>query len=113
MKNIIAVLFALVILLVGLFTIVPKEDMDHINPLVPKEEVYVQINKDALPKGARYEYTLTGYNEEGEEKEITFGSGKILKEKAYLKVTVKGSFVEEWEEVHAGELPGKVETKLN
>ncbi|KAF0818153.1 DUF1093 domain-containing protein [Bacillus sp. ZZV12-4809] len=113
MKNFVAVLFALVILLIGLFTFVPKEDRDHINPLVPKDEVYVQINKDTVPKGARYEYTLTGYNEEGEEKEITFGSGEILKEKAYLKVTVKGSFVEEWEEAQAGELPVKVETKLN
>ncbi|WP_026558827.1 YxeA family protein [Bacillus sp. J37] len=113
MKKFVGVLLLLVVLLVGFFTVVPKEDRDHINPLVPKEDVYVQINEDAVPKGGRYEYTLTGYNEEGEEKEITFDSGKILKENAFLKVTVKGAFVEEWEEVQVEDLPEKVETKLN
>lgn len=31
--------------------------------------------------GRRYEYTLTGYNEDGEEKEVTFSSSRVLKEK--------------------------------
>lgn len=112
MKKIIGVLLVFIVLIIGFFTIVPKEDRDHINPLVPKEEVYVKINEEGTPKGGRYEYTLTGYNEDGEEKEITFDSGKVLKENAFLKVTVKGTFVEEWEEVQVGDLPEKVETRL-
>ncbi|MCM3707945.1 MULTISPECIES: YxeA family protein [Cytobacillus] len=112
MKSFVGVLFAIVILIAGLFIIVPKEDMDHFNPLIAKDEVYVQINEEAVPKGSRYEYTLIGYNEEGEEKEITFGSGKVLRENAFLKVEVKGSFVDEWEEVQAGELPAKAAAKL-
>ncbi|MCM3716774.1 YxeA family protein [Fictibacillus phosphorivorans] len=113
MKKLLGVLLVLVVLLVGFFTVVPKEDRDHINPFVLKEDVYVQINEEAVPKDGRYEYALNGYNEKGEEKEVTFDSGKVLKEDAYLKITVKGDFVEGWEEVQGEDIPESVKAKLN
>ncbi|MED3624450.1 YxeA family protein [Neobacillus thermocopriae] len=113
MKKLALVFLLFVVLLISIFTVVPKEDRDHMNPFVPKEEVYVKINEDAISKGGRYEYTLSGFNKVGEEREITFDSGKILKQNAILKISVKGAFVEKWEEVKAKDLPEKVKVKLN
>jgi uncharacterized protein (TIGR01655 family) len=112
-KTLIGIIIVLVVVFVGFITIVPEEGRDHINPFIPKEEVYVQIYEAPVPDGQRYEYTLTGYTEDGEEKEITFTSGKVLKEKAILKVIVKGSFVESWEEIQPEKLPENVIEKLN
>lgn len=111
-KTTVGVTTALIVILVGFFTIVPKEDRDHINPFIPKEVVYVQINEEPVPDSQRYEYTLTGYTEDGKKEEITFTSGKVLKENAYLKVVIKGSFVEEWEEIQVEELPERVLEKF-
>lgn len=108
----IGILLTLVVMLVVFFTLAPEVERDHINPFVPKEEVYVQINEEPIV-GRRYEYTLTGYNEDGEEKEVTFSSSRVLKENAILKVKAKGSYVENWKEVQIDELPDEVETKLN
>ncbi|MED0664394.1 YxeA family protein [Geobacillus thermodenitrificans] len=113
MKKIIGIIIALVVVFVGFFTVVPEEDRDHINPFIPKEVIYVQIYEDPAPHGQGYKYTLTGYTEDGEEKKITFTAGKVLKEKAILKVNAKGSFVEKWEEVQPEELPEKVRGKMD
>lgn len=113
MRTLIGIILFLTIIIAGIFTIIPKEDRDHINPFIPEEQVYVQINKAPVSNGPRYEYTLTGYNKDGEEREVTFSSGKVLKEQAYLKITAKGSFVEEWEEVQGIELPEKVKHRLS
>lgn len=67
-KTIIGVTIALVVIFVGFYTIVPEEDRDHINPFIPKEAVYVQINEEPVPHGQRYAYTLTGITEDGEKK---------------------------------------------
>lgn len=109
-KTIVRVTIALVVILVGLYIIVPEEERDLINPFIPKEAVYVQINEEPVPDGPRYAYTLTGFTEDGKEKEITFTSGKVLKEDAFLQVIVKGSFVEEWKEIQIEESPKKVKS---
>ena len=114
MKTLIGIiLFLTIIIWQEFLRLYQKEDRDHINPFIPKEQVYVQINKAPVSNGPRYEYTLTGYNKDGEEREVTFSSGKVLKEQAYLKITAKGSFVEEWEEVQGIELPEKVKHRLS
>lgn len=53
-----------------------------------------------------YSYTLFSYNEDGEGKEITFGTSRELKEGAFIRLTVmpvRG--VLEWSEVQYDELP--------
>ncbi len=108
----IAGIFAFVVIVGGLYMLLPEEDRDHLNPLIPKENLYVRINESPVPVGPRFEYTLTGYTDEGEKREVTFSAGKVLKENAYLKIVVKGSFVEEWEELSFEQLPEKIKEKL-
>jgi len=64
--------------------------------------------KGSLP----YSYTLTSYDENGEEKEITFGTSKELQEGAFISlevVPVRG--VTSWAEVQYEELPEAVQGK--
>ena len=59
-----------------------------------------------------YSYTLTSYDENGEEKEITFGTSKELQEGAFISlevVPVRG--VTSWAEVQYEELPEAVQGK--
>ena len=64
--------------------------------------------KGSLP----YSYTLTSYDENGKEKEITFGTSKELQEGAFISlevVPVRG--VTSWAEVQYEELPEAVQGK--
>ncbi len=62
-----------------------------------------------------YEYKINGYDEDGNEKLITFTTSKILKVDRYLKVYVKGEKTKSYEEVKIKELPDKIKEiyKLN
>lgn len=108
MKKIIGTI--LIFILVGIigFMILPQEVTDRINPLIPKETVYVQVNQPPDPSDLRYEYTLTGYTADGEKKTIAFSASKKLQQGSYLKVSAKGSYVRNWEEVQFNELPSKI-----
>lgn len=57
-----------------------------------------------------YSYTLRCYDEDGNEKDITFGTSRKLKEDAFIRLTVmplRG--VLEWIEVQYDELPAVVQ----
>ncbi len=61
--------------------------------------------------GMSYSYALTAYNENGDEKDITFGTSRELKESAFIRLTVmpvRG--VLEWSEVQYEELPAAVQS---
>ena len=63
-----------------------------------------------LQGGLPYSYTLPAYDENGSEKDITFGASRELKEGAFLCLTVapvRG--VTEWREVQYDELPAAVQ----
>jgi uncharacterized protein (TIGR01655 family) len=88
-----------------------------------KDEYYVQINMDGKGgvsksmdgkvMGKEYEYTLSGFDKEGKEKELEFIAQKNLRKEAFLRVyhlDKKG--VTAWEEVQEDELPKKVKEKL-
>lgn len=114
MKKTISLITAgLAVVCIGAFLLIHNEVTDRFNPLVKKENVYVQINKDGkhLSPGG-YEYTLEGYNDAGKEKEVTFFAGGSLRKNAYLKVHAKGKYVETWEEVQPGDMPSAVRAKL-
>ena len=62
--------------------------------------------------GMPYSYTLPAYDENGDEKEITFGASRELREGAFLRLTlvpVRG--VVEWSEASYDELPAAVQSK--
>ena len=62
--------------------------------------------KGSLP----YSYTLLSYDENGSEKEITFGTSRELREGAFIRLTVmpvRG--VLDWSEVQYDELPVTVQ----
>lgn len=59
--------------------------------------------------GMDYSYTLTAYNKDGGEKNITFGVSRELREGAFLCLTVRpGRGVMTWAEVRYDELPPAV-----
>lgn len=87
---------------------------------------YTQIDNDRLEQvdsrggvidphgGLSYSYTLPSYRENGEEKDITFGTSRELKEGAFIHLIVmpvRG--VLEWSEVQYGELPAAVQNYFN
>ncbi len=61
-----------------------------------------------------YSYTLRCYDEDGNEKNITFGTSRELKEDAFIRLTVmpiRG--VLEWIEVQYDELPAAVQKEYS
>ena len=61
-----------------------------------------------------YSYTLRCYDEDGNEKDITFGTSRELKEDAFIRLTVmpiRG--VLEWIEVQYDELPAAVQKEYS
>ena len=57
-----------------------------------------------------YSYSLLSYDENGSEKEITFGTSRELRDGAFIRLTVmpvRG--VLDWSEVQYGELPATVQ----
>ena len=60
--------------------------------------------------GMDHSYTLTSYNENGSEKDITFGVSRELRENAFLRLTVSPiRGVLNWSEVQYDELPPAVQ----
>lgn len=60
--------------------------------------------------GLDYSYTLPAYNDEGEEKDITFNTSRELKEGAFIRlevVPIRG--VVSWAEVQYDEMPSDVQ----
>jgi len=109
MKFIIVGLFFIVIIsYFGLFfntdTLIPE------NPK-GKKQYYTQIlnNHVKLNDNDRYEYVLETYDVKGKAKELTFTTGKKLKDGAFVELYVapfRG--VTFWQEVDRSELPEKV-----
>ncbi len=62
--------------------------------------------------GMSYEYTLTAYDGQGMEKEISFGTDRLLKDDAFIRLEVvplRG--VVGWEEVDREDLPKSVKER--
>lgn len=77
---------------------------------------YVEIDVDGVEyeesNNLRYEYNLMGFDEEGEEKELTFTAGHQLKQDAYLKIHYKKGEVITYEEVEVDDIPKKTKELL-
>ena len=87
--------------------------------VVHKDIYYIQIDNSKIEQisttdDMKYQYTITGYNKAGNEKEIQFKTNRELREGAYLELEVmltRG--VISWKEVQVEELPDNVKTELN
>ncbi|MCR0184486.1 YxeA family protein [[Clostridium] innocuum] len=79
------------------------------------KEYYTKIDNDRVEKIAphgdmNYKYVLTSYDENGETKEVTFETARILKEDAYIcldTAPIRG--VVSWKEVQFEDLPTPVQ----
>ena len=84
---------------------------------------YVQIDNSRIEAGGPrngvvdfhggmdYYYTLPAYNEQGQQKELEFGTSRQLREGAFLRLTVSPlRGVTEWSEVAYDELPAAVQS---
>ncbi|MCM1544868.1 MAG: YxeA family protein [Ruminococcus sp.] len=69
------------------------------------------VELDAV-EDMQYEYTLTCYNEDGKQKELTFKTHKRLKDDAYILLEVRSAGVHKWEEVQFDNLPQTVQKKI-
>ena len=59
--------------------------------------------------GMEYSYTLPSYDENGGQRDVTFGVSRELRESAFLRLTVRsGRGVMTWAEVQYDELPPAV-----
>lgn len=121
MKKMITVIIIVAVIILGLafslgyyFT-----NYNHIGA----EDYYVAIEKNGKPTTERdssgktltdYEYTLTGYDENGKAKQLEFTAQKNLRVGAYLHIYYKkGKGVSSYEEVAKKELPKKAASQLN
>jgi len=69
-----------------------------------------KITKLETTSDMKYEYTLNSYNKNGQSKKLKFKTVRELKDKAYIKLVVKATGVNKWEEVKFDELPEKVQS---
>ncbi|MDE5933961.1 MAG: YxeA family protein [Lachnospiraceae bacterium] len=77
------------------------------------EQVHSRGGVIDLHGGMDYSYTLPACDEDGTEKDITFGTSRELKEGAFIRLTVmpvRG--VLEWSEVPYDELPSAVQSNF-
>ncbi|WP_239254923.1 YxeA family protein [Listeria ilorinensis] len=61
---------------------------------------------------SRYNYKLTGYDENGKAKKLSFDADKNLRLHAYLRVYNKNDMVSSYEEVQKQDIPQKAQAKL-
>ena len=74
------------------------------------EQVDVKGGVISLKGNLPYSYTLLSYDENGSEKEITFGTSRELRDGAFIRLTfmpIRG--VLDWSEVQYDELPTAVQ----
>lgn len=76
---------------------------------IGSDKYYVQVEdngkKYTEQNYTRYEYTLKGFDADGERKELTFTAKDQLKEDAYLRVYYKKDEVITYEEVQSEDMP--------
>ncbi|GIO96989.1 MULTISPECIES: YxeA family protein [Paenibacillus] len=106
----------LVAILVGFVVFIQNVNINRFGT----DQYYVQIQdgtkvEDKTDNGEKYiyyEYTLEGFNKEGNAKTLTFRANKELRKEAYLRLYVKEKGVSSYQEVQANELPEPAKVKL-
>ncbi len=109
MKKIIIIISIVLVLIVGSVALYYIDNYEDV--------YYTQIDNARIEKLSqvsemKYEYTLDCYNKNGKKKQLKFKTTRELKNKAYIKLLVKISGVNKWEEVEFNEIPTKAQEKL-
>ncbi|MCR6110215.1 YxeA family protein [Bacillus sp. A301a_S52] len=104
MKKLLIAIVGLIVISVGGY-IVFQETVDRFNPLLTKEYVYVELTDPPKDDNGRFRYQLTGMNQDGDSKNVSFTTSTVLDEGTYLKVLAKGAYTEEWEMIKQEDLP--------
>ncbi|WP_028543805.1 YxeA family protein [Paenibacillus taiwanensis] len=120
MKKLIALVFVFA-LMAGVFIAFINYAPEH-NPFSKKEEYYVQVGdkytveKSKTDKGeeyANYMYTLPGFDEQGNKRDITFNGLKVLRQHAYLKISLRADTVISYTEVQLEDIPDAAKVKIS
>lgn len=118
MKKIIGSIIVILVIAVGGLLILQNVNLNRLGT----DEYYTQIvgqgkmleDKDTSGvKHVSFEYTLSAFDKDGQEKKLTFTAQKQLRENAYLTLFVKDDKeVTSYQEVSKEELPKKVSEKI-
>lgn len=81
----------------------------------PVETYYVETSEDNYEKlwNGKYKYVFLGYNEEGDEQQITKVMNKELRPNAFLRMDASGSYGKGWIEVLEEDIPENPLLQLN
>lgn len=119
MKKFIGFIVAVAVILIAGLVILQNVNFNRLGA----DQYYTQIigqgkviedKDDSGVKYVSYEYTLSAFDKDGRQKNLTFTAQKQLRENAYLTLFVKeGKGVTSYQEVQQGELPKKVSEKLS
>ncbi|MCG7408163.1 YxeA family protein [Paenibacillus sp. ACRRX] len=108
-------------LMAGMFIAFINYAPEH-NPFSKKEEYYVLIGdkytveKSKTDKGEEYinyMYTLPGFDKQGNKRDITFNGLKVLRQHAYLKITMRADTVISYNEVQLEDIPSAAKIKVS
>ncbi|PKR85696.1 YxeA family protein [Heyndrickxia camelliae] len=116
MKKWLFATLVVIIMGVGVFFLIGKENRDRFNPFIKEKDVYVLVNKEGKPDPDfehRYMFLLDGVDESEKVEEIKVTSSvKNFPKNSYLKVHVKGKYVFEYEIVTEKDVPEKARETL-
>ncbi|WP_052401089.1 YxeA family protein [Oceanobacillus jeddahense] len=81
----------------------------------PVETYYVETTEDNYEKlwTGNYKYVFSGYNEEGDEQQITKVIDRELRTDAFLRIDTSGSYGKGWVEITEEEVPEEALSQLN
>ncbi|MEC0243603.1 YxeA family protein [Paenibacillus dokdonensis] len=116
MKKITISVTAMIALMIGVIFFLQNVNFKRIGT----EKYYVQIQEgkktagraDSGEKIKYYEYGLRGFDENGQEKTLSFTANKDLRKDAFLCLYVKNNGVVSYQEVSDGELPDQAKEKV-
>ncbi|WP_301169616.1 YxeA family protein [Brevibacillus nitrificans] len=116
MKKITISVIAVIALMLGVIFLIQNVNINRIGA----EKYYVQIKEgkktegraDSGEKITYYEYSLQGFDENGQEKTLSFTANKDLRKEAFLCLYVKNNGVVSYQEVAEGELPDQAKEKV-
>ncbi|MWV44173.1 YxeA family protein [Paenibacillus sp. HJL G12] len=106
----------ILVVLIGFVVFIQNVNLNRLGT----DQYYVQIQDGKRmeeksndgKKFVYYEYTLDGFDKNGQEKSVTFTASKELRKEAYLSVYMKGDKAGSYQEVQENELPGPAKQKL-
>lgn len=125
MKTIVAIITLLVCAFL-LMHFKHGEILDHFNPFLSSKEYYVKIHdqgtfiekirdpeEETVETYNKWEYVVTGIDENGKKEKLRFSSIHKLKEGTYIKIHSKGRSDVSWDEIGTDDVPNGIKKDVN